>query len=63
MGIAFAKLSERMNWLEVFAQPKLEQGASKFIKFLGRNSLIYYLLHQPVMIGLMLAVLWINGSL
>jgi uncharacterized membrane protein len=63
MGIAFAKLSERMNWLEVFAQPKLEQGASKFVKFLGRNSLIYYLLHQPVMIGLMLAVLWINGSL
>lgn len=63
MGIAFAKLSERMNWLEVFAQPKLEQSVSKLVKFLGRNSLIYYLLHQPVMIGLMLAVLWISGNL
>ena len=63
MGIAFAKLSERMNWLETFAKPKLEQGASKLLKFLGRNSLVYYLVHQPVMIGFLLAVLWMNGSL
>jgi len=63
LGIAFAKLSEKMNWLEALAKPRLEQGASRFVKFLGRNSLVYYLLHQPVMIGLLLGGLWISGNL
>lgn len=63
MGIVFAKLSEKMNWLEVLTKPRLEQGVSRFLKFLGRNSLVYYLLHQPVMIGLLLGVLWASGNL
>lgn len=63
MGMAFAKLSEQMNWLDALAKPKLEQGASRLVKSLGRNSLVYYLLHQPVMIGLMLTVLWLSGNL
>ncbi len=63
MGIAFAQLSEKMNWLDAFAKPRLEQGGGRLVKFLGRNSLVYYLLHQPVMIGFLLAVLWISGSL
>lgn len=63
MGIAFAQLCEKMNWLDAFAKPRLEQGWLRLVKFLGRNSLVYYLLHQPVMIGFLLAVLWISGSL
>lgn len=63
LGIAFAKLIENMNWLDVLAKPRLEQGASRLLKFLGRNSLVYYLLHQPIMIGLLLGVLWISGNL
>lgn len=63
LGIAFAQLSEKMNWLDAFSKPKLEQGAARLVKFMGRNSLVYYLLHQPIMIGLLLALLWISGNL
>lgn len=63
LGIAFAKLSEKMNWIDIFAKPQLEQGASRLIKFFGRNSLVYYLLHQPIMIGALLAVLWVSANL
>ncbi len=62
LGIAFAKLSEQMNWLEMFSRPKLEQTPSRVLKYLGRNSLVYYLLHQPIMIGILLAILWLSGA-
>lgn len=63
LGIAFAKLSTQMNWLESFAKPQLNQTPARLLKFMGRNSLVYYLLHQPVMIGIMLSALWISGNL
>lgn len=62
LGIAFAQVCERMNWLEILSRPKLTQTPSRFLKFLGRNSLVYYLLHQPVMLALMISVLWVSGK-
>ena len=63
LGIAFAKLCVSANWLEKFARPQFDQKPGRFLKFLGRNSLVYYLLHQPVMIALIFAVLWITGRI
>ena len=63
MGIAIAKLCREKNWLEILARPQLDQTPSRVLKFMGRNSLIYYLLHQPIMIAILLSILWISGSL
>ena len=63
MGIAVAKICKHYNWLESLAVPQLNQGPAKVLKFFGRHSLIYYLLHQPIMIGGMFFVLWISGNL
>ena len=63
LGIAFAKICEQMRWFDALAKPTLNQAPARLLKFFGRNSLIYYLVHQPIMIGLLLSVLWISGNL
>ncbi|MEM9277484.1 MAG: heparan-alpha-glucosaminide N-acetyltransferase [Pseudomonadota bacterium] len=63
LGIAMAKLCMDRGWLETLAIPKLTSGPSRLLKFMGRNSLVYYLLHQPVMIALLLGVLYASGQL
>ena len=58
LGIALAKLSFEWNLIPHLAGPELNSAPARILKFIGRNSLVYYLLHQPVMIGLLLAVLF-----
>ncbi|MEL7429887.1 MAG: heparan-alpha-glucosaminide N-acetyltransferase [Pseudomonadota bacterium] len=50
-GVAVAKLCSEFGALPNLALPKLDQAPSRLLKFIGRHSLAYYLVHQPVMIG------------
>ncbi len=51
-GIATAKLSMRFGWLQVLSAVTLPNPIEKPLSFIGQHSLIYYLIHQPIMIGL-----------
>jgi len=61
LGIAFAKFSEERNWLEIFAKPKLNNFPANLMKLIGRNSLIYYLAHQPIMLAVIVSFSWAMG--
>ena len=51
-GIGAAKWAHEAGALRVLAIPRLEGRVGQLVRFFGRNSLVYYLLHQPVMMGL-----------
>ena len=52
LGVAAARWCARADWLRVLARPQLEDRIGRGLRFLGRNSLLYYLLHQPVLFAL-----------
>jgi uncharacterized membrane protein len=51
-GIAAAKIALAHTWLETFAKPKATKAPARQLKFLGQHSLLFYILHQPLLIGL-----------
>jgi uncharacterized membrane protein len=51
-GIASAKIVVAKDWLEILAKPKAVNSPWRQLKFLGRHSLLAYILHQPLLIGL-----------
>ena len=57
-GMAFAKLY-RGRAVQTVATVEPVAKPLRGLQFVGRNSLIYYLVHQPVMIGLVAAFAWL----
>ena len=63
LGIAFAKYSFENGYVDNLARPKFENSWARPLKFIGRHSLAYYLLHQPIMIAVLVSILWLAGRI
>lgn len=61
LGVGAAKICHQAGWLRVLARPRLEGRSGNVIRFIGRHSLIYYLLHQPVLFALFWTWLQLAG--
>jgi uncharacterized membrane protein len=51
-GIAAAKIAIERGWLEKIAKPRATKSPARLLKFFGQNSLVFYLVHQPILIAL-----------
>jgi len=52
IGMAAARMFQRFGWLQLLAGGIKPQFLEKPLTFIGRHSLAFYLIHQPVLIAL-----------
>jgi uncharacterized membrane protein len=62
-GIAAATAVRRSDLFERLGWWQGEGAFARGVRFIGRHGLIYYLLHQPVMIGLLAGIVKLTGHI
>ncbi|GIL01609.1 MAG: hypothetical protein BroJett030_15080 [Alphaproteobacteria bacterium] len=63
LGLAGTQLADQQGWLRILSGARLDQAPARLVRFIGRHSLAYYLLHQPAMIAGLYGFLWLSGRI
>ena len=61
-GVAFARIATSRGWFERMRSWRLAQPIERPLDAIGRHSLLYYLVHQPVLFALLYAVGFATGG-